>query len=69
MRSDHELKIVALQSMANWMETGNPHLSANDAIQQKKFELLRPLEESQREDVVRLRQLAKLIMDRFVERR
>lgn len=56
MRSDRELTATALHSLANYMETGNIHLSRNDAIERGIS--VRELDEEQLKDVARLRELA-----------
>ena len=56
MESDRELRHFALTFWANYIETGNPTLSANDAID--RGILPNKLNENQRKAVVRIRELA-----------
>lgn len=56
METDAQLIAFALNMYANWIETGNSFMSANNAI--KRHELPKALNDDQRALVVRLRCLA-----------
>lgn len=57
--TDGELIHMGLSRWANYIETNDSGLSRNDAIQQKKPEIIRALSEDQIKLVSRIRDLAK----------
>ena len=56
--SDKELTRLALVMFANWIETEDPLMSRNDAIQQKRHREIKQLDSFQEERVTKLRKLA-----------
>jgi hypothetical protein len=58
MRSDAELKRLALHAFANWLETGDILLSANDAIARKQQHIVKMRNDDGLREVLRLRELA-----------
>lgn len=56
--TDSEIVAHSLEMWANYIETGKPALSAQDAIRSRQLTLLRPLDEAQRRLVARIRDLA-----------
>ena len=58
MGSDGDIIYLSLMMRANWIETGNPNRSMNDAIKFGERDIIKPLTPEQQEFVVRLRKLA-----------
>lgn len=56
--SDKELTRLALMMYACWIETGDPMLSRNDAVKQKRHKEINQLDEFQEARVQKLRKLA-----------
>lgn len=57
--NDDEIIALSLEMRANWIETGNPSLSARDAINSKQPKLIKALDDEQMELVRRIRKLAR----------
>lgn len=58
METTEEMIAIALNMRANFIETGNPIMSRNDAIRSSKPELVKALEPEQEKLVVQLRTTA-----------
>jgi hypothetical protein len=55
--SDDEITRIALNQYANWIETGEPLLSRNDAEEQKRTRIINQLDPTQTKLVNRIRKL------------
>lgn len=60
--TDEQIIIHALNMWKNHIETGNVLLSANDAIEQKKHKLLKPISEDTRILLIKI----KLLRDKYI---
>lgn len=55
---DNQIKYHSLNLWANYIETGDVNMSANDAIKTNNRQCIQPLELEQQKFVIRLRDLA-----------
>ncbi len=58
VRNDTELKQLAFNAFANWLETGDVLLSANDAIARKQHRIIKRQDPEKTREILRLRELA-----------